>query len=59
MGHGIFPSYGMTYIKSWQHLLTHAEKKAVFYPEKKDLKNNKIRTSVVEEDEDNIKSRKK
>lgn len=61
MGHGIFPYYGLTYIKSWQHLLSREEMKAVFYPDKKSLKSSKIRTSLKDEEEDfkNAKAKKK
>lgn len=59
MGHGIFPNFGPSYIKSWQHLLSHDEMKAVFYPDKKSLKSNKIRTRLVEEEDDFKKVNKK
>ncbi len=30
MGHGIFPNYGMQFIKSWQHLLSQKDRVAVY-----------------------------
>lgn len=59
MGHGIFPNYGMSYIKTWQDNLSRAEMKAVFYPDKKSLKGNKIRTSVIEEEEESFNGKKR
>jgi hypothetical protein len=59
MGHGIFPNYGPTYIKSWQNKLSREEMKAVFYPDKKSLKSSKIRTSLKEEEDNNNNFRKK
>lgn len=35
MGHGIFPNYGLQYQKTIFPFLTKAEKKAVFFPERK------------------------
>lgn len=59
MGHGIFPNYGMQYVKGWQHELSRPEMKCVFYADKKSLKSNKIRTSLVEEETDFKPSKKK
>jgi hypothetical protein len=61
MGHGIFPNYGMQYIKMWQHQLSKGEMQAVFYPDKNQLKSNKIRTSLDEQEENfaTVKKNKK
>jgi len=59
MGHGIFPNYGMQYVKNWQHQLSKAEKRAVFYPDRKSLKSSKIRTSLIEEEEISFNNKKK
>lgn len=58
MGHGIFPNYGMTYIKSWMHQLSDKEKKEVFFTSKQE-RAKQAREERREEQEDTFKKRKK
>lgn len=59
MGHGIFPNYGPTYLKSWQHQLSKEERKLVFYTTKKSLKKESASFKNDEEDQDKFKKFKK
>lgn len=54
MGHGIFPNYGLNYIKTWMQCLSKKEKKEAFFPTKK----SKI-FKPVEEDEEEVTFKKK
>jgi hypothetical protein len=56
MGHGIFPNYGMTYVKSWMNALSNKEKKEVFFPSKKSKANTKKYNS---EEEESVPSKRK
>jgi len=31
MGHGIFPNYGLNYVKTWMSVLSKKERKEVFF----------------------------
>lgn len=58
MGHGIFPNYGMNYIKSWMGALSDKERKEVFFTSKKE-KMKQARAEKEEELELKVKTRKK
>ena len=47
MGHGIFPNYGMRWVRSWQHLLSKKEMIDVYY-----TKHKKKFTGKEKEEED-------
>jgi hypothetical protein len=50
MGHGIFPNYGFQYHKTIFGLLSKAEKKAVFFPEKRKKSVGQANASYNEEE---------
>lgn len=58
MGHGIFPYYGMQYIKSWMHQLSDSERKEVFFTSKQE-RAKLARESKNEDQDENFKKRKK